>query len=160
MYVSGPGELWRTRTIPSQVFRVEVGRILPKRLSSTSGARLLLKVVTWSVTPMQLRGSVLMSVAPVATKVPVDTWSLGHYLWSSWYLRDVTPRGPWQSRIPALLPRTMGASGLDCCEGPCLGLWLCWAGLIVDVHSFCWPWKPCRGLNYRPTCEAMLILEG
>lgn len=38
------------------------------------------EAMPWAVVPMKLQESVLMSVAPVTTKDPVENQSLGHHL--------------------------------------------------------------------------------
>lgn len=41
----------------------------------------------------QLWRYVLISVAPLTTKGPVDIWRLGYHLWPCWGRRDVPPQG-------------------------------------------------------------------
>lgn len=84
--------------------------------------------MTWSVTLMQLWGSVLMSVAPVTIEDPVDA-GVGPLPMTKLMFNGCAVIMGWGkpcwSRIPVLLPRTMVMSSLDCCWGSCVGLWPC-----------------------------------
>lgn len=76
----------------------------------TSKSRLLPETMSGSMAQLQ-PGSVLKSVAQVATKVNAEAQNLGQRLQLGWSLRAVSQQGLYRYGLTALLPGVLVSSG-------------------------------------------------